>query len=89
MKVFGAKGALLPLVSRVAEWEVNACESEKLMFRRNNLASKLITACMEAYGQGYRRTTLQPLLEAMSDRENSYEVNEMKLPEYENIKQNR
>ena len=34
-KAFGCQGTLLPFVFKLAEWDVNNCDSEQLLFRRN------------------------------------------------------
>jgi hypothetical protein len=47
------KGTLLPFVFKLAEWDVNSCDSEQLLFRRNSLSTKLITMTLKTYGQGY------------------------------------
>jgi hypothetical protein len=50
-KIFGAQGRLIPFVFKLAEWDVNQCDTEKLLFRRNSLSTKIITAALKTFGQ--------------------------------------
>ena len=90
VKMFGAQGLLLPFASRVAEWEVDACEGPKMVFRRNSLASKLTTACLHLYGSSYLRRTLKPIIDKMLETPNmSYEINPQMLEPGQNMGENR
>ena len=89
-KAFGCQGTLLPFVFKLAEWDVNNCDSEQLLFRRNSLSTKLITMSLKTYGQGYLQKLLQPLLERMLESPGlSYEVNTNNLGKGENLGENR
>ena len=44
------QGTLLPFVAHVIEREVQSCDSERLLFRRNSLATKLITCASHIIG---------------------------------------
>jgi hypothetical protein len=81
---------LLPFAFKLAEWDVNACDSEHLLFRRNSLGSKLITATLKTYGQGFLKKTMQPLIAKMMETpDRSYEINPAYIKKGENLGQNR
>eukprot|EP00052_Salpingoeca_macrocollata_P027084 m.255425 g.255425 ORF g.255425 m.255425 type:complete len:2782 (+) comp22689_c2_seq1:322-8667(+) len=89
LNIFDAKSAVLPLLFRVAEWEVAQCHSAQTLFRRNSVATKLAAACARLYGQQYLRTVLQPILCQLRDSPAaSYEIDESRLRPGEDLQQN-
>ena len=51
MSIFDAQNALMPLLFRAAEWEVQQCSAAPTLVRRNSVATKLFTVCARLYGQ--------------------------------------
>jgi adenosyl cobinamide kinase/adenosyl cobinamide phosphate guanylyltransferase len=54
MTIFDARNAILPLMFRVAEWEVDQCPTAQTIFRRNSLATKIATACAKVQTEKQR-----------------------------------
>ena len=89
-KVFGTQGALVPFAIRVAQWEIENCESEKLLFRGNSFVTKVIGSCFNLYGSKYLLNLMLPLFKQMAETPNmSYEINPDALGKKENLGENR
>jgi hypothetical protein len=54
--------------------EVKGCLSTGTLFRRNSLASKFVTSCMNRFGQGYLIKHLRPIVEEILTQNQHLEV---------------
>eukprot|EP00055_Hartaetosiga_balthica_P004559 m.12105 g.12105 ORF g.12105 m.12105 type:complete len:1216 (-) comp3955_c0_seq1:647-4294(-) len=89
LKLYGSQALLLPFAFKLAEWDIAKCEDKHLIYRKNTMATKLITTAMKTYGQGFLKKLLQPLLESMLVTPNkSYEINPTMLGPKENLSHN-
>ena len=89
-KIFGSKGALIPFALRVAKWEVENCDSPKLLFRGNSFVTKVIGACFNIYGNKYVVQMMRPLIHQMLEfPTQSYEIDAKLLPKGDNLGENR
>ena len=89
-KIFGTSGTLVPFVLRVAKWEIDDCDSAKLLFRGNSFATKVIGASFNLYGSKYLISVIRPLIQKMLDTPKmSYEINPHQLGKGENLGENR
>ncbi|EGD83266.1 hypothetical protein PTSG_13202, partial [Salpingoeca rosetta] len=89
-KVFASQGLLLPFMCKLAEWDINMCDGEHLVFRKNSLATKLLTATLKTYGQGFLKRVLQPLVDKMMETPDmSYEINPAMVDKADNLGVNR
>jgi uncharacterized protein YaaW (UPF0174 family) len=66
---------------------VNACFSSTTLFRRNSLASKLVTSCMKRFGQKYLETLLKEMIQKIVKEDENLEVDPMRDPNV-NVEEN-
>eukprot|EP01080_Neovahlkampfia_damariscottae_P007477 gene7477-11801_t len=67
--------------------EVNSCFSSTTLFRRNSLASKLITSCMKRFGNNYLEKILKGIIIDIITKNENLEVDPMR-DESANIEEN-
>ena len=79
--MFDAKDLAPRLLKSLIEREVLRTESAATLFRRNSVATKLLTIFGKIHGSEYLKMTLQPLLQELVDRRDqlSFEVDPVKL----------
>ncbi|KAJ3221156.1 Ras GTPase activating protein ira2, partial [Clydaea vesicula] len=81
LKVFEAKGKSFKLLKVVVESEVNHTDSPANLFRRNSMATRLLTNYAKAEGAEYLLATLKPLMEDLIDRKSdiSFEMDPTRM----------
>ncbi|KAL7754367.1 Ras GTPase activating protein ira2 [Sorochytrium milnesiophthora] len=82
------EGDLLALVRRVLQLEVAKAETAATLFRRNSMATKMLTIYGKAFGQDYLRETLMEPMKALYASTLAFEVDSSKLKPSENRKTN-
>ncbi|KAJ3427978.1 neurofibromin [Anaeramoeba flamelloides] len=79
----------LQLLKLVITNEVDKTSYENTLFRRNSIASKLITAYTNRVGITYLKKVIRPIVVEMSRIVGSFEIDENKLIKGENLSDNR
>jgi len=72
----------------VVEGEVNSNSSTATLFRRNTLASKLMTSCLNRFGKTYLQGILKPIIMNICDKNLFLEVDPDKLKDSDEISKN-
>ncbi|CAJ0836147.1 20802_t:CDS:10 [Entrophospora sp. SA101] len=90
LAVFDSRHQTMPLLKAIIEKEVANTEYESDLFRRNCMATRMLTAFGKTHGAEYLRKTLQPLLANLLNQQNdfSYELNPANLGPDEDISKN-
>ncbi|KAL1920332.1 uncharacterized protein VTP21DRAFT_1478 [Calcarisporiella thermophila] len=90
LKVFNSRKQTMLLLKTVIEREVANTESESELFRRNSMATRMLSAFARLYGTDYMRTTLQPILQELytHPEQYSFELDPAKVPNPEDINRN-
>ncbi|RKP38437.1 hypothetical protein BJ085DRAFT_18762 [Dimargaris cristalligena] len=94
LSVFESRGLAIPLLKGVTERELYKTESAPEMFRRNCIATRLLSLFAKVYGFEYLRETLQSLIHDVIKRAHdagpgfSYELDPTKLSATANTNQN-
>ncbi|KAJ3039290.1 Ras GTPase activating protein ira2 [Rhizophlyctis rosea] len=81
INVFEGRGRVLDLITKVVEIEVANTDTPTNLFRRNSMATRLLTIYARQTGLEYLRQTVQPLLDELLERgaPMSFEVDPVKL----------
>ncbi|KAJ3055682.1 Ras GTPase activating protein ira2 [Rhizophlyctis rosea] len=81
INVFEGRGRVLDLITKVVEIEVANTDTPTNLFRRNSMATRLLTIYARQTGLEYLRLTIQPLLDELLERgaPMSFEVDPVKL----------
>ncbi|KAI8817571.1 uncharacterized protein EV422DRAFT_541210 [Fimicolochytrium jonesii] len=81
ISIFDACGRALDLIERVVQREVDNTDSPAQLFRRNSMATRLLTIFANTNGQEYLRKTLSPILSELAERcpPMSFEVDPTKV----------
>ncbi|KAL1917866.1 uncharacterized protein VTP21DRAFT_3700 [Calcarisporiella thermophila] len=72
LKVYDSRGKTTQLLRAIVELEVASTESESELFRRNSMATRLLSAFARQHGAEYIRSTLQPLLQELYAKPHQY-----------------
>lgn len=90
--LFDAKHLLSPLLWNMFYKEVEVSDCMQTLFRGNSLGSKIMAFCFKIYGNSYLKALLEPLIRPLIEQSNpmlSYEVDQARLDEAEDIEENR
>ncbi|KAJ3149812.1 Ras GTPase activating protein ira2 [Geranomyces variabilis] len=88
--IFEDRGKSLDLIERVVQREVENTDTPANLFRRNSIATRLLTIYAKQQGQEYIRGTLRPIIFELSERcpPMSFEVDPIKLRDGEDAEAN-
>ncbi|KAI8904263.1 hypothetical protein DFJ77DRAFT_435890 [Powellomyces hirtus] len=88
--VFEDRGKSLDLIERVVQREVENTDTPANLFRRNSIATRLLTIYAKQQGQEYIRNTLRPIIFELAERcpPMSFEVDPIKLRDGDNAEVN-
>ncbi|KAJ3163262.1 Ras GTPase activating protein ira2 [Geranomyces michiganensis] len=88
--IFEDRGKSLDLIERVVQREVENTDTPANLFRRNSIATRLLTIYAKQQGQEYIRSTLRPIIFELSERcpPMSFEVDPIKLRDNEDAEAN-
>ena len=70
--LFDAKHLLSPLLWNMFYREVELSECMQTLFRGSSLGSKIMAFCFKIYGATYLQGLLEPLIQDLIGKENSY-----------------
>ena len=68
VRIFLAAGTLIPLVQKMAEYEILLDSDPNTIFRGNSLLSNIIDELMKLTGMQYLHDTVKPILEEVRHR---------------------
>ncbi|TPX68256.1 hypothetical protein SpCBS45565_g03309 [Spizellomyces sp. 'palustris'] len=88
--VFEGRGKALDLIEKVVKREVDNTDTPANLFRRNSMATRLLTIYAKSQGQEYLVRTLKPLISELTERcpPMSFEVDPVKLSPTDNQETN-
>ncbi|KAJ3298331.1 Ras GTPase activating protein ira2 [Borealophlyctis nickersoniae] len=86
--VFEGRGRALELLTKVVEREVASTDAPTNLFRRNSMATRLLTVYARQQGQEYLRLTIQPLVDELMERPMSFEINPIHMSPHEDAETN-
>ncbi|KAI9096226.1 hypothetical protein DFS34DRAFT_159643 [Phlyctochytrium arcticum] len=90
VSIFEGRGKALEFIQKVVKREVDGTDTPANLFRRNSMATRLLTIYAKSQGNEYLVRTLQPLISELAERcpPMSFEVDPIKLAPTDNPETN-
>lgn len=88
IRLFDASDKSLQLLQVMLGIEIQRTVSSNTLFRRNSMATKLLSAYSKIAGQKYLKDTLSPVIHDLIAKQYNYEIDPVRVPKGQNLETN-
>lgn len=88
VRLFTHNNLIVPIINRLAEFEICKLTDPTTIFRGNTLVSKMMDEAMKLSGLHYLHSTLRPIVELILHEKKNCEIDPMRIRERTSVEQN-